>query len=405
MNDSGCSRNLLGSVVDYSYFDKQNIYVVVYKILILICIFCACFQVSSSPAGPSVTGQQSFEPVTRASTSFTSLHGKSGFSSTKHPPAHPTVPLQILHPNKRQLIQDMSTVPMPNIPSMPNYPFNQNSNKPALSLMPNLGQILLPYQPMSEFGAIKMLREKLKLDTWLEDELDSLWIGVRRHGRGNWDAMLRDPKLTFLKNRNPEELTAKWQEEQLKLLGQSGSALSRPIDGPGFSDEMREHTSHGTMVSGLGMEWMPAMSKPPHMDSSIHINAIEETDKILETNHLPPFLQDTFAPVSSMPYDVGPHDSSSLRPGAGSSKGPRGSSSAGFLKLSKLPHWLQDALSVPPPLPPVAADSTLPPDTSVLSLCRESDKEAPEKAEDRSESSQQAAHAVYVESSSEEDRD
>ncbi|KAL6283956.1 hypothetical protein ACE6H2_014885 [Prunus campanulata] len=32
---------------------------------------------------------------------------------------------------------------------------------------------------------------------WSEEEFDFLWIGVRRHGRDNWDAMLRDPRLHF----------------------------------------------------------------------------------------------------------------------------------------------------------------------------------------------------------------
>ncbi|KAL2330211.1 hypothetical protein Fmac_017792 [Flemingia macrophylla] len=53
---------------------------------------------------------------------------------------------------------------------------------------------------------------------WSEEELDFLWIGVRRHGRGNWDAMLRDPRLRFSPLRVPRDLAERWEDEQLKLL-------------------------------------------------------------------------------------------------------------------------------------------------------------------------------------------
>ncbi|MCD7468288.1 hypothetical protein HAX54_006331 [Datura stramonium] len=53
---------------------------------------------------------------------------------------------------------------------------------------------------------------------WSEEELDSLWIGVRRHGRGNWDVMLRDPRLRFFSRRTPTDLAEQWVEEQSKLL-------------------------------------------------------------------------------------------------------------------------------------------------------------------------------------------
>lgn len=52
---------------------------------------------------------------------------------------------------------------------------------------------------------------------WSEDELDFLWIGVRRHGIGNWDSMLRDPRLHF-SWRSPRELAERWEEEHSKLL-------------------------------------------------------------------------------------------------------------------------------------------------------------------------------------------
>ncbi|KAK7340334.1 hypothetical protein VNO77_21036 [Canavalia gladiata] len=57
---------------------------------------------------------------------------------------------------------------------------------------------------------------------WSEEELDFLWIGVRRHGRGNWDAMLRDPRLRFSPLRVPGDLAERWEDEQIKLLNDIG---------------------------------------------------------------------------------------------------------------------------------------------------------------------------------------
>ncbi|XP_027349361.1 uncharacterized protein LOC113860971 isoform X2 [Abrus precatorius] len=57
---------------------------------------------------------------------------------------------------------------------------------------------------------------------WSEEELDYLWIGVRRHGRGNWDAMLRDQRLRFSPLRVPGDLAERWEDEQLKLLNDIG---------------------------------------------------------------------------------------------------------------------------------------------------------------------------------------
>ncbi|KAH7543422.1 hypothetical protein FEM48_Zijuj02G0182200 [Ziziphus jujuba var. spinosa] len=61
-------------------------------------------------------------------------------------------------------------------------------------------------------------RFKPYINAWTEEELDFLWIGVRRHGRDNWDAMLRDPKLHFSSWRVPRDLAERWEEEQSRLL-------------------------------------------------------------------------------------------------------------------------------------------------------------------------------------------
>ncbi|CAK7355848.1 unnamed protein product [Dovyalis caffra] len=75
-------------------------------------------------------------------------------------------------------------------------------------------------------GSSNLYRKKSKIDVWSEDELDFLWVGVRRYGRGNWDAMLRDPRLKFSKYKTSEDLAARWEEEQLKFL--DGSAFPLP---------------------------------------------------------------------------------------------------------------------------------------------------------------------------------
>uniref|UniRef100_A0ACD5Z4L3 Uncharacterized protein n=1 Tax=Avena sativa TaxID=4498 RepID=A0ACD5Z4L3_AVESA len=54
---------------------------------------------------------------------------------------------------------------------------------------------------------------------WSEEELDFLWIGVRRYGTNNWNAMLRDARLRFSNSRVAEDLAKQWDKEQKKLLG------------------------------------------------------------------------------------------------------------------------------------------------------------------------------------------
>ena len=75
-------------------------------------------------------------------------------------------------------------------------------------------------------GSSSLYRKKSKIDVWSEDELDFLWVGVRRYGRGNWDAILRDPRLKFSKYKTSEDLAARWEEEQFKFL--DGSAFPLP---------------------------------------------------------------------------------------------------------------------------------------------------------------------------------
>ncbi|XP_015571173.1 uncharacterized protein LOC8259971 [Ricinus communis] len=61
-------------------------------------------------------------------------------------------------------------------------------------------------------------KDEAMVDVWLEEELDSLWIGVRRHGPGNWERMLRDPSLSFSKHKTIEDLSQRWKKERLRIL-------------------------------------------------------------------------------------------------------------------------------------------------------------------------------------------
>ncbi|KAK1411355.1 hypothetical protein QVD17_37903 [Tagetes erecta] len=67
-------------------------------------------------------------------------------------------------------------------------------------------------------------------NVWSEEELDFLWIGVRRHGMGSWDAILRDPRLHFLSWRSPRELAERWEEEQSNLLRTKPSFHTKPTN-------------------------------------------------------------------------------------------------------------------------------------------------------------------------------
>ncbi|CAN8267518.1 unnamed protein product [Cochlearia groenlandica] len=98
----------------------------------------------------------------------------------------------------------------------------------ALSSIPeNLRKVLenIMLRTDSETGHLQ--EKKTRVDVWSEDELDSLWIGVRRHGYGNWETILRDQRLKFSKVKSPEYLAARWEEEQRKFLDSLSSLPSK----------------------------------------------------------------------------------------------------------------------------------------------------------------------------------
>ncbi|KAL3623900.1 hypothetical protein CASFOL_032716 [Castilleja foliolosa] len=62
--------------------------------------------------------------------------------------------------------------------------------------------------------------------TWSEEELDSLWIGVRRHGANNFESIIRDRRLHFSPLKTTRDLVDRWRDEQYRLF--HGPPVSRP---------------------------------------------------------------------------------------------------------------------------------------------------------------------------------
>ncbi|RZC64323.1 hypothetical protein C5167_008013 [Papaver somniferum] len=114
----------------------------------------------------------------------------------------------------------------PSIPSLPNSDIPSGGCTLEMSLNSETACLLRRRQILDSIAA-KALREnqgcslgQLKGDPkiWSEEELDFLWVGVRRHGKGNWDSILRDPRLRFSRFRDATDLAERWYFERLNLL-------------------------------------------------------------------------------------------------------------------------------------------------------------------------------------------
>ncbi|KAL2524732.1 Protein CHROMATIN REMODELING 4 [Abeliophyllum distichum] len=165
---------------------------------------------------------------------------------------------------------------LPAMPLLPNlkYAPKFNQQEPEINSALGSGKIPTPSSTLPEnhrkvlenimlrtgYGLSNLNKKKSKIDIWSEDELDNLWIGVRRHGRGNWEAMLRNPRLKFSKVKTAEDLSTKWEEEQMKIL--DGPALPAPKSHrppnsansalfAGISDGMMARALHGSKYNEL----------------------------------------------------------------------------------------------------------------------------------------------------------
>ncbi|KAL3741121.1 hypothetical protein ACJRO7_022263 [Eucalyptus globulus] len=146
------------------------------------------------------------------------------------------------HQRERETVPSLGLNQMPTFSSIP-----ENHRKVLENIMLRTGS-----------GSSNLHRKKSRVDGWSEDELDFLWIGVRRHGRGNWDSMLRDPRLRFSKNKTPEDLSARWEEEQVKLFDGSSLPMPKPTrplkpgkssSFPGFTDGMMTRALQGSKLA------------------------------------------------------------------------------------------------------------------------------------------------------------
>ncbi|KAL1567540.1 DNA helicase [Salvia divinorum] len=170
-------------------------------------------------------------------------------------------------------------------------------------------------------GSNSLLKKKSKSDIWSEDELDSLWIGVRRHGRGNWEAMIEDPRLRFSKYKTAEDLATRWEEEQLKVLDGPGFPTLKPPVPPkfsnpllsGISDVMMARALHGASSDGMmaqalhGTKFNGPMKFHPHVtDMRLGLAGPSSAAPHLEPSDAPlvnlPFSRNFFAGNIERPF-------------------------------------------------------------------------------------------------------
>lgn len=202
--------------------------------------------------------------------------------------------------------------------------------------------------------------------SWPEEELDCLWIGVRRHGRDNWDAMLRDPKLHFSPCRVANDLAEQWEVEQSKLLNgmlESQVRLRKPPDVSSNRNSsilhhrtgfQRENLVDETQLS-LGDLYVQKEGSIPKRSPLRSINIQKNGAKQLQRSGRN--LRRNLLSDYKGKYDRGLlniiESRAMLRDESLSTEGP----STSFAAKGNLPHWLKEAVNTPPRLaePPLPA--------------------------------------------------
>ncbi|XP_076912724.1 protein CHROMATIN REMODELING 4-like [Bidens hawaiensis] len=278
------------------------------------------------------------------------------------------------------------------VPFLPNFRFPQQETEASGQIPPSSSS--LPENHRKVLESIMMRtgtgpgpglgnavnKRKLVQDIWSEEELDFLWIGVRRHGRGSWETMLRDPRLKFSRFKTWEDLAARWEEEQVKVLDirtqnqkqSNGSKSSLKSPGfPNISDGMMKRALHRSRLAP------GPPSFPPHfMDMKLALDGPDQHDgfppfpmRIPERVHVG---ESSTEPVISTPF--GPASLASLNlnlpnfADSGSrSRNEVGGSSSSDNNNNKLPHWLREAVNVPAQQPqPQPQHPQLPPTVSAI---------------------------------------
>ncbi|XP_068316832.1 uncharacterized protein [Pyrus communis] len=192
---------------------------------------------------------------------------------------------------------------------------------------------------------------------WSEEELDFLWMGVRRYGRDNWNAMLRDPRLHFSPRRVERDLAEQWEEEQSKLF----SGICVPQLGCNyFSGPKRgiwkENTADMTQVSLGDVDACRGgdVSRRPLFKSAYTCNNGNE-------NHRRPLGYTKRTSRFEMGRDTHEDDEFSIlnrsrrirRGELLSTDVPTTCTGA----QGNLPHWLREAVASPPPNVPSTVSS------------------------------------------------
>lgn len=185
--------------------------------------------------------------------------------------------------------------------------------------------------------------------TWSEEELDFLWIGVRRHGRGNWDAMLKDPRLHFLLWRSPRELAQRWDEEQTKHFSGISSFHGKHFRPTDIHKRNYFQSRTGIQMESLVNEIQLSLrdANAHHLDSSSYFLPFNRNCRTngIEQNHGP---DTSLSTLHSNHYDKnycrGQYGSMAI---SGFETSSADGATSGLTTKDNLPHWLREAVSVP----------------------------------------------------------
>lgn len=142
-------------------------------------------------------------------------------------------------------------------------------------------------------------------DTWFDDELDALWIGVRRYGEGNWDVMRRDPRLKFSKHKTSEDLSARWRSESLKFKDREASGRQKSTNSSSFhggtSKVPKGQTSIGSQFTDIRTSFSPnnqlclsgrqCSHKFPSSNESLPLGGINKEKLLLSGVVEPPIVK------------------------------------------------------------------------------------------------------------------
>ncbi|CAN4115249.1 unnamed protein product [Withania somnifera] len=204
----------------------------------------------------------------------------------------------------------------------------------------------------SQNGNKRTPAEKLGSPTmWSEEELDSLWIGVRRHGRGNWDVMLRDPRLRFFSWRTPTDLAERWVEEQAKLLHGKSISPARQLR----KSDLLSHDMDDVQLS-IGRAHSQS-------EDSIRRQIPFHFRSVQNTSAKRPHLATTNVGTLESHYLRGNRKRAKFNQSENSeSSGVECSFSSRIMntvsEVGNLPHWLKEVVAIPPRPPGFAPDSS-----------------------------------------------